>query len=88
LIHFVNLFTKKVQNIKMDNEDDLENVFTEEKDENDLSESYIIENFYDKTYDCVVESLLYIQDYTYEHSLPIGEKLTFSDLYDFFFETE
>jgi hypothetical protein len=65
---------------------DIDHFFSEEKDENELSESYIIEKFYDKTYECVSESLLYIQDYTYEHSLPIGEKLTFSDLYDFFFE--
>ena len=71
----------------MDNEDDLEN-HTEEYDNIELCESYIIENFYDKTYECVVESLLYIKDYTYEHSLPIGENISFSDLYDFFFEIE
>ncbi len=69
----------------MDNDDDLENN-TEEYDNIELCESYIIENFYDKTYECVVESLHYIKDYTYEHSLPIGENLSFSDLYDFFFK--
>jgi hypothetical protein len=56
------------------------------KEENlEISESYLQEAFEDLVYDSIVESLEIFRTYTYDKGLPIGEKLTFNDLADFFF---
>jgi hypothetical protein len=40
----------------------------------------------EKSYECISESLCFINEYTYEKSIPIAEKLTYGDLFEFFFE--
>jgi hypothetical protein len=51
-----------------------------------LYESYIEEMITEKSYECISESLCFINEYTYEKSIPIAEKLTYGDLFEFFFE--
>jgi hypothetical protein len=51
-----------------------------------LNESYIEEMITEKSYECISESLCFINEYTYEKSIPIAEKLTYGDLFEFFFE--
>jgi hypothetical protein len=55
-------------------------------DSTQLNESYIEEMITEKSYECISESLSFIHDYTYEKSIPIAEKLTYGDLFEFFFE--
>jgi hypothetical protein len=52
----------------------------------ELSESYLDELFFDLTYDCVSENLLFIKSYTKEKGLPIAENLSFNDLFEYLFE--
>ena len=53
---------------------------------NQLDDSYIDEMVTEKSYECIYESLSFIKEYTYEKSIPIGEKLKYGDLFCFFFE--
>ena len=55
-------------------------------DTSQLNESYIEEMITEKSYECISESLCFINEYTYEKSIPIAEKLTYGDLFEFFFE--
>ena len=54
----------------------------------DLDEYYIEDLYNEITFDCISEILLLIKEYTEERRLPIANKLTFSELYDYlkFFE--
>lgn len=52
----------------------------------ELDESYIEEKYYELTYECVAESLFFIKDYTKDTGIPIAEELSFSELFDYFFD--
>lgn len=78
---------------KRKNDIKIESEFEEERDrekerekEEEIDESYLQELYKEKKYECVVESLEIFKEYVYEKGLPIGEKLTIIDLFEFFFE--
>jgi len=62
--------------------DDLEIV--EEKYE--LSESEQQELYDEMTYECVTEMLEIFRTYVYEKGIPIGERITYVELFEFFFK--
>ena len=57
-----------------------------EEEEFEICEKYLQELVNEKAYECSVESIEIIKEYTYEKAIPIGENLTFFDLYVYFFE--
>ena len=60
--------------------------FPEIDEQVELSESYLQEVCDDLAYECVVDGMDIFKEYIYEKGLPIGEKFTFIDLFDFFFK--
>ena len=66
----------------MSNEDIVETEISSSQ----LNESYIDEMITEKSYECISESLSFINEYTYEKCIPIAERLTYGDLFEFFFE--
>jgi len=71
----------------MDKENlELELDFTEIDEKIELTESYLQEVCDELAYECTVEGIDIFRQYTYEKCLPIGEKFTFIDLFDFYFK--
>ncbi len=72
----------------MDDNEDKNDFSIEITNENvlELSESYLEELYNDLTFECISEHLYFIKKYKTENGLPIAEKLTFSDLFEFVFE--
>ena len=50
-----------------------------------IDENYLNELHEENEHECVVESLEIVKTHIYEKALRIGQKITYSDIFDFFF---
>ena len=66
----------------MDEED---NFFDKDLTIDDIDESYLQERCNELAYETVSESLLFIKKYVYDKGIPLAEKLTYDDLFMYFF---
>lgn len=71
---------EKEKEFEKEIENELENNKLEEIDENYLNELHE-----ENEHECVVESLEIVKTHIYEKALRIGQKITYSDIFDFFF---
>lgn len=78
----------KDKNSIVDNDSDDRDLINETRkiDINDLSESYMDDMHYENVHECLVESLNIIKMHIKENSLRMGQKIEYSDMFDFLFK--
>lgn len=66
-------------------DEDKEDFFDKEITIDDIDESYLQEKCDELAYECVSDSLFFIKKYVYDMGIPVAEKLTYDDLFMYFF---